>query len=304
MPWAALPGTRPGTFLLEQYAFAVVPHAPFVLEQLTAPPRAGGENGTLLAVSGMPADLPAEFREIETVARLAKPRPVVMLEGEKTLTADVLRELSQARWAHFDTHGFFADPDTQSVLHADPDPLGRLKRKGLASIGRNPLVLSGLVLATGNGQGARDGIQHRDAPRILTAEAIAGAPLQKLELAVLSACETGLGTVAGGEGVFGLQRAFHLAGAQSVVASLWVVQIGATHALMAEFYRNMWEKKLPKIEALRQAQLTIINKYRVADEAGGISGPLVERPQNSKGVEADRLPPRFWAGFILSGDWK
>ena len=79
--------------------------------------------------------------------------------------------------------------------------------------GRNPLVLSGLVLAGANLPRAKDsyGIAQGDGG-ILTAESIAGLPLDKLELAVLSACETGLGDVAGGEGVFGLQRAFHSAG--------------------------------------------------------------------------------------------
>ena len=101
-----------------------------------------------------------------------------------------------------------------------------------------------------------------DAPDILTAEAIAGLPLQGLNLAVLSACETGLGTVAGGEGVFGLQRAFHLAGTQTVVASLWSVEVGSTRALMVEFYKNLWERRLPRLESLRQAQLAMINEYR------------------------------------------
>jgi CHAT domain-containing protein len=75
-------------------------------------------------------------------------------------------------------------------------------------------------------------------------------------LAVLSVCETGLGDVAGGEGVFGLQRAFHLAGARNVVATLWKVDDTATAALMAVFYRELWEKGQPPIEALRRAQWT------------------------------------------------
>ena len=85
----------------------------------------------------------------------------------------------------------------------------------------------------------------------------AGSVRQGLELAVLSACETGLGAFGGGEGVYGLQRAFHVAGCRNVVASLWKVDDAATEALMALFYANLWEKKLDPAEALRQAQLTM-----------------------------------------------
>jgi tetratricopeptide (TPR) repeat protein len=136
---------------------------------------------------------------------------------ERATPTAVLRTLPEVRWVHFDTHGFFADPEIRSLLESDPDPLDRLGSDSLSPLGRNPLVLSGLALF-----GASDGpisgaaAPLSDAPRILTAEAIAGLALPRLDLAVLSACETGLGTVAGGAGVFGLQRAFHLAGAQTV----------------------------------------------------------------------------------------
>src|SRR5205814_5061847 len=105
------------------------------------------------------------------------------------------------------------------------------RRKGerVAPGARNPLVLSGLVLAGANLPPRPDslGIAQGDGG-ILTAEAVASLPLVNLELAVLSACETGLGEVAGGEGVFGLQRAFHLAGARTVIASLWKIDDTAT----------------------------------------------------------------------------
>ena len=103
--------------------------------------------------------------------------------------------------------------------------------------------------------------------------------MQDLDLVVLSACETGLGTVAGGEGVFGLQRAFHLAGARTVVASLWKVDDTATRKLMRLFYSKLWEQGMPAAEALRQAQLTVLS------EAVG---------------SGDR--PYYWAGWVLSGD--
>jgi CHAT domain-containing protein len=117
------------------------------------------------------------------------------------------------RWLHVATHSFFAEASFRSVLQLDEKQfeLARFSGKRTLPGARNPLVLSGLVLAGAN-LPVKD--PEHDNGGILTAEAIAGLPLQELELAVLSACETGLGQVGGGEGVYGLQRAFHLAGAQ------------------------------------------------------------------------------------------
>jgi CHAT domain-containing protein len=139
---------------------------------------------------------------------------------------------------------------------------------------------------------------------------------------VLSACDTGRGQVAGGEGVLGLQRAFQLAGARSVVASLWKVPDEATQVLMAEFYKNLWEKKRPKLEALRQAQLTLLRDYRPGANTGrsglvkiGVE-PVEALPEKkpaggdpsggraSAPGAGDRLPPFYWAAFVLSGDWR
>ena len=129
-----------------------------------------------------------------------------------------------------------------------------------------------------------------------------------LELAVLSACDTGLGEVAGGEGVYGLQRAFHTAGAQNVIASLWKVNDQATAALMKLFYYNLWVRKKPPIEALRQAQLGI---YRHPDRI-----PILANTRGPKSLAKtvsllsnDSTKPRLpvsntralWAGFVISG---
>src|SRR5205807_6863733 len=114
----------------------------------------------------------------------------------------------------------------------------------------SPMVMTGLVFA---------GANKADTPGrgVATGEALVDLNLSGLELAVLSACETGLGDVADGEGTFGLQRALHLAGTKNVIASLWKVDDQATAALMTLFYRHLWQEKLPPLEALRQAQLAL-----------------------------------------------
>src|SRR5580698_602825 len=128
-------------------------------------------------------------------------------------------------------------------------PLG-----GAGVTGYHPGLLSGIALAGANRRptpiGQDDGI--------LTALEVAELDLSNVELAVLSACETGLGQVAGGEGLLGLQRAFQVAGAHSVVASLWKVDDERTRALMTGFYENLWRKNQSPAQALREAQLSML----------------------------------------------
>jgi CHAT domain-containing protein len=161
------------------------------------------------------------------------------------------------------------------------------------------MVMTGLVFA---------GANKPDTPGrgVLTGEALVDVNLSGLDLAVLSACETGLGDVADGEGTFGLQRAFHLAGTRDVVASLWKVPDRPTAALMALFYRNLWEKSLPPVEALRQAQLEIYHHpEKIAELAAGFRGTFKEVPGSGAEVvnpSPDGKPhPRLWAAFTLSG---
>ena len=137
--------------------------------------------------------------------------------------------------------------------------------------------------------------------------------LEGCELVVLSACETGLGRVAGGEGVMGLQRAFHMAGARSVVASLWRVDDAATLELMESFYRHLWSDGLPKVEALRRAQLDVLAhpgrvtarrealQKHVAGRGLGPSRPLPDGGRVDTASGTSRSHPALWAGFVLSG---
>jgi CHAT domain-containing protein len=145
---------------------------------------------------------------------------------------------------------------------------------------------------------------------ILTAEEVQALDLRGTELVVLSACDTGLGRLEPGQGVLGLQRAFRAAGAHAVAASLWKVDDAATSVLMEQFYTNLWSKKLPRLEALRQAQLTVLDhpglvsarraRLRGIGETAGTlpdGGRIAEPPR--PGARSD---PSLWAAFVLSDD--
>ena len=105
------------------------------------------------------------------------------------------------------------------------------------------------------------------------------------DLVMLSACQTGLGRMRGGEGLVGLSVAFFYAGAESVCASLWDVPSPATRQLVTEFFKHLKEGKLDKAEALRQAQLTVMRSGR--------------EPKNQP---ADYSAPLYWGAFVLMGE--
>jgi CHAT domain-containing protein len=190
------------------------------------------------------------------------------------------------RYLHLATHGYFAPPELKSAM-APPDGAEAFRSLWSWDVmgqreatGWFPELLSGLAWAGANRPAIVPPWGADVGAGIMTAEEVGGLDLKGCELAVLSACETGLGRVAGGEGVLGLQRAFHQAGCRTVVASLWRVDDAATMALMTRFYANLWEKGLVPLEALRQAQLSVLD-----DPEFGAGGD-----------------PRLWAAWTISGD--
>ena len=177
----------------------------------------------------------------ETVRGRTFPQaPAPLLLGEDQATKQAILAAAPAhRFLHLATHGFFAGESEPSILLAEQRAaLERGDLRLLAGVaGRHPGLLSGLVFAGVNRS------DRRPEETILTALEAAELELGQVELVVLSACNTGRGQVAGGEGVLGLQRAFQLAGARSVVASLWRVPDEETHQLMREFYRRVWSEQ-------------------------------------------------------------
>jgi len=192
-------------------------------------------------------------------------------------TETYIKHIRAPRILHVATHGFFLpndvikdkhayvsiDPFSQNVVRAPANP-------ARSDIDDNPLLRSGLVFAGANqlASGADDGI--------LTALEAADLDLWGTELVVLSACETGLGDVKNGEGVFGLRRSLWLAGARSMVMSFWSVSDEATRALMIDFYRAL-KTGVTRAGALREAQL--------------------------KMLQGNQWPhPFYWASFSLIGN--
>ena len=333
MPFAALPGDKPNEILLHDFALATVPHAPFLLDKLWAPDGVKGRPAAALAVGGVKYDADVRagpgpdraepavaagqpFRWLHLAATDGEARGMAKVAGGKNLTANpltgeqatvtaVLGALPKARVAHLATHGFFADPSVPGPFPVTPGEYERTRRgERLGRVANSPLVLTGLVLAGANHP-------HTPGRGVITGEALVDLDLSGLELAVLSACETGLGDSAlpgGGEGVFGLQRAFHYAGTRDVVASLWRVPDAATAALMGEFYRNLWDKDMRPAEALRQAQLKVYRsdpqqfKDLVSRGIGVGKTPLSAVPEliDPKDPKSG-VHPKQWAAFTLSG---
>jgi CHAT domain-containing protein len=186
-----------------------------------------------------------------------------LLTGEGA-TKSALKQTVAPRVLHIATHGFFLQaPHTVADGYA---------RAASVAESDNPLLRSGLALAGANQRGvatADDGI--------LTALEASGLNLWGTKLVVLSACDTGLGEVHNGEGVYGLRRAFVLAGAESLVMSLWPASDYSTRSLMTSYYRNL-KQGLGRGEALRQVQLDRLRRD-------------------------PRLHPFYWANFIQSGEW-
>ncbi len=215
------------------------------------------------------------------------PGPVTHLTGSDASESAFKALAPQHRVLHVATHGFFLGGRCRSALDSARG-LGGVTGPGAAPFattsprhgGDNPLLLSGLVL---QGANRRDEAGADDEDGILTAEEIASLDLRGVEWAVLSACETGVGEVRSGEGVLGLRRAFEVAGARSLIMSLWGVDDEATRQWMRKLYEARFLRGASTDEAVRAACLEILADRRARGQT---------------------THPFYWGAFVAAGDWR
>lgn len=199
--------------------------------------------------------LPGTKVEIDGVAKVLKTSGYQITQVmAKDATEKNIKSVKAPSLVHIATHGYF--------LQDAGEGEGSVFGVNAESASRNPLLRSGLILA-GAGKSITGGgsdITSND-NGILTAYEALNLDLEGTNLVILSACETGLGDIKSGEGVYGLQRAFQVAGAEALIMSLWKVDDAATQMLMTNFYNN-WIKLGNKQKAFKQAQLQLMAKYK------------------------------------------
>jgi CHAT domain-containing protein/Tfp pilus assembly protein PilF len=219
----------------------------------------------------------AEAKDIKKTLQGSAYGPVKSFVGSEALE-EVLKAMPAPRILHLATHGFFLDHETQTPMPADNGAGAGWARSRLKHMD-NPLLRSGILLAGANTIGDKDATARVEDGWV-TAEEIALLNLTGTELVVLSACQTGLGDVKSGEGVFGLRRAFFFAGARTLVTSLFEVPDQDTRDLMQLFYGGLRAGQ-GKLDALHAAQRNLLDRRR---QAGGAAHPF------------------FWASFVMVGD--
>ncbi len=164
-------------------------------------------------------------------------------------------ELDAPSVIHVSTHGFYFGDDKKSREYK-----AMIDDKVKFAHSDNPLMRSGFILAGGNAAFQGKKIPKGVEDGVLTAAEISQLNLFNTKLAVLSACQTGLGEVKGNEGVYGLQRAFKMAGVEYLLISLWEVPDFQTRELMSSFYEN-WFSGMNVQAAFKKAQNQLKTKY-------------------------------------------
>jgi CHAT domain-containing protein len=260
-----------GEFLINKYDFVLLGNSKDLVRMKS---RKGQDKLNQAFLVGFPdygtdkfALLPGTKKEIEAIAKLLTASGYTVTQHlEKKATEESIKEIRSQGLMHIATHGFFA-PE-----HEIRD--GSVFGISSENASNNPLLRSGLLLANvteTNPETNADVVSEENG--VLTAYEAMNLNLTGTSLVVLSACETGLGEVKSGEGVYGLQRAFLVAGAETLIMSLWKVDDAATQELMTNFYTN-WIKTGNKRAAFKEAQLQLMTQF----------------PE-----------PYFWGAFVMVG---
>jgi CHAT domain-containing protein len=244
--------------------------------------------------------LPESGREVEAVSRLWSssyasaqddPSASAVCDRAIVLTGDAATEMAFKRAApgrrvlHLATHAFFLDDVARVASEgARGGLIAPSASTGVAELPMVPtadaMVLSGLVFAAVNRR-AHAALDADDG--VLTAEEITGLDLSGVEWAVLSACDTGMGEVHAGEGLFGLRRAFQLAGVRTVITSSWPIADADCRAWMEELYRQRIVAHADTARAMRATALDLLARHR---------------------AQKASLHPATWCGFTAAGDWR
>jgi CHAT domain-containing protein/tetratricopeptide (TPR) repeat protein len=250
-------------------------------------PSANRSDPSGCAPAGPPhfGNLPGSLSEVTDISRIwpsSGSSLVTVLSGSTASETAVKKAIAGRRVVHFATHGFVVGEACPPATGTRGGTLAASSRAvRFAEEGReNPLLMSGLALAGAN---RRSTTRPDEDDGILTAEEVASLNLNGVEWAVLSACDTGLGEIRAGEGVFGLRRAFQVAGARTVIMSLWSVDDQATRAWMRALYDARFQKGLSTADAVRSASVSVLNDRR-------------QKGQSTL--------PFYWAAFVAAGDWR
>jgi len=214
-------------------------------------------------------ELPGTKIEVENISKfLTENKWKFNLYMDENALKTTLKNIKNPGLLHIATHGYFLPENMSSST-------GRLFGISSENSFDEPMLRSGLLFAGSensiNKNIFNDNISDNG---IMTAYEVSNLDLTGTELVVLSACETGLGEIKNGEGVYGLQRAFQVAGAKSVIMSLWTVDDKTTQELMTNFYTN-WLSGMSKQNAFKEAQLKLKQTYS---------------------------NPYYWGAFVLIGD--
>jgi CHAT domain-containing protein len=258
-----------GDFLIKQYDIVTIGNSKDVIALKTRKAIPTKKNAFLLGFpdygGGTVAALPATKVEINSISSILKTRGYEISQFEQLEATEArLKSIAGASLVHIATHGYFLGDVEGGSIGVNQEVAKN-----------NPLLRSGLLLAGASKtiEGALSSDLSSNDNGVLTAYEAMNLNLEATDLIVLSACETGRGDIRSGEGVYGLQRAFQVAGAKSLLMSLWKVDDTATQALMINFYTNLIKTGNRSL-SFKQAQLQLMQKYQ---------------------------DPIYWGAFVMTG---